>query len=573
MMIRTRHLILVGILVSLACLAYFQLLERGAFAGDYLAPIFRYLLTSYDAETAWLSFAVCLLAAAWNKATPVLRLIDAMASKPLWVASLSVVAIALGAMTVYHRYPLSMDEYAAVFQARIFAAGKLTAELPASVIDWLVWPHFHGMFLVASPQTGRTIESYWPGFALLLAPFEYFGVPWLCNALLAGLSVWLVYLITRAIVDDRRAAAWAMLFTVGSSEFLANSISFYSMQAHLTANLLFVWLLLKPTPLRALTAGLVGSLALVLHNPLPHLLFGAPWVLSMATEKSRRRNLLPLLVGYLPGVAVAVGWLWLRTTIASGHDALSTLSAGLTGVFTFPDSVLLNMRAASTAKLWVWAIPCLFLLALSGYLQCRAKEAVRLLAQSALLTFVAYFFVRLDQGHGWGFRYFHSAWGTIPILAGCAMSRTAPDERLVSFAGAASVLSLLILVPFQMIQIDGFISRQLGQIPSPRPPGNNIYFLTGKGGFYMADMVQIDPFLRDRNLVLASRGPKLDEDLIRQNWPGAVLQSNGQWGQQWYLGETDKRQPGGPAAGDKRFMLTFDPARIPQRSHGTHLPY
>jgi hypothetical protein len=558
---RARYLILLGVLASLACLGYFQLLERGAFAGTYLAPIFRYLLTSYDAETAWLSFAVCLLAAAWKNATPVLRLVDGMASKPLWVASLSVVAIALGSMTVYHRYPLSMDEYAAVFQARIFAAGKLTAELPASVVNWLVWPRFNGMFLVASPQTGRAMEAYWPGFALLLTPFEIFGVPWLCNALLAGLAVWLVYLITREIVDDRRAAAWAMLFAVGSSEFLANSISFYSMQAHLTANLLFVWLLLKPTPLRALTAGVVGSLALVLHNPLPHLLFAAPWVLSMATDKNRRRNLLPLLLGYVPGVALAVGWLWLRTTIASGHDAVSTLSAGLAGVFTFPDSVVLNMRAASTAKLWIWAIPCLFLLALSGYLACRTKEAVRLLAQSAVLTFVGYFFVRLDQGHGWGFRYFHSAWGTIPILAGCAMSRTAaPQERLVSFAGAASVLSLLILVPFQMVQIDGFISRHLAQIPSPRAPGNNVYFMTGKGGFYMADMIQIDPFLRDRNLLLASRGPKLDAELIRQNWPGAVLENEGEWGQQWYLGATDRRQTGEPPGGDRHFVLTFDPA-------------
>ena len=32
-------------------------------------------------------------------------------------------------------------------------------------------------------------------------------------------------------------------------------MSYYSMQAHLTANLLVVWLLLKPTPRRAFCAG------------------------------------------------------------------------------------------------------------------------------------------------------------------------------------------------------------------------------------------------------------------------------------------------------------------------------
>ena len=556
---RARYFVCLCILGPVACLGYLYLLERGTFAGDYLAPIFRYLLLTYDAETAWLSLLVCLLAGAWNKAAPVLRLVDGMAGKPLWVAFSTVAVIALGSMTVYHCYPLSMDEYAAVFQAKIFAAGKVTAELPASLVDWLVLPHFNGMFLIASRQTGRAMEAYWPGFSLLLAPFEMLHVPWLCNALLAGLAVYLVYLITREITDDRRAAGWAMLFAVGSSAFLANSISFYSMQAHLTANLLFVWLLLSPTRLRAFAAGLVGSLALVLHNPLPHLLFGAPWVLWVSADRTRRRNLLPLLFGYIPAIAVAADWLWLRASISS-PGALSTWSAGLEGVFAFPDTVLFNMRAASTAKLWIWAIPCLFPLALSGYLAGRADRAVRLLAQSALLTFLAYFFVRLDQGHGWGFRYFHSAWGVMPILAGCAMSKTAaPNERMVSFAGVASVLSLLILVPFQMIQIDGFITRQLAQIPPARSPGNNVYFLTGKGGFYMADMIHIDPFLRDTNILLASRGPLLDAEFVRQNWPTAVLASGGAWGQQWYLGDTDRRLSDGRTTDGKHFVLTFDP--------------
>ena len=123
---------------------------------------------------------------------------------------------------------------------------------------------------------------------------------------------------------------------------------------------------------------------------------------------------------------VAAGWLWLRASI-SPAGALSTWSARLAGVFAFPDSVLFNMRAASTAKLWIWAIPCLFPLALSGYLACRANRTVRLLAQSALLTFLGYFFVRPDQGHGWGFRYFHPAWGAIPINS----DRTGQDQHFV----------------------------------------------------------------------------------------------------------------------------------------------
>ena len=69
---------------------------------------------------------------------------------------------------------------------------------------------------------------------------------------------------------------------------------YYSMQAHLTANLLFVWLLLKPTPYRAFGAGVVGSLALVLHNPFPHMLFAAPWIIAFARSKDQRRTFLRL---------------------------------------------------------------------------------------------------------------------------------------------------------------------------------------------------------------------------------------------------------------------------------------
>ena len=167
--------------------------------------------------------------------------------------------IALGAVRVYHNYPFSMDEYAAVFQAKVFALGRnlLCATAAADHTDWLVVSGFNGSFLVASPETGRAIEHYWPGFALLLAPFEFLRVPWLCNASVAGLAIFLIYWITKEVTGDRQAAGWAMLFTVASGVFMADALSYYSMQAHLTANLLFTALIMKPTRGRALCAGLV----------------------------------------------------------------------------------------------------------------------------------------------------------------------------------------------------------------------------------------------------------------------------------------------------------------------------
>ena len=550
----------VGVLLSATCLAYFYALDRVLFSSAHFSPIFRLLLTVDDFRAAWLGLAICLLAAVWNRPAPILKLVDSFGNHPRFLALASAAMIALAAVIVYHGYPLSMDEYAAVFQSKIFASGHLVAQLPRDLIDWLVVRGFNGSFLVASPETGRAIEHYWPGFALLLAPFEYLKVNWLCNASLAGLGIFLIHWITKEITGDRRAAGWALLFTVASGVFVADAVSYYSMQAHLTTNLLFVALLLKPSGYRALGAGLVGSLALTLHNPVPHALFAVPWIVAMAAERGQRRYLLPLMLGYLPGVALGFAWLVFRADIASVHDS-SPLHGITAGVFAWPGETLLNMRTAALVKMWVWMLPGLLVFALLGRLRRRDNPHVRLLMQSAVLTFVGYLFVRFDQGHGWGYRYFHSAWGAVPILAGCAMTGTsggsseAQHWRLLSFAGAAAILNLVVVMPFQLHQISEVITQHLAQLPPPQRPGNNVYFIHPRGGFYVADMVQIDPLLRDPDLLLVSRGADLDAQLIRQNWPGAVEIAGGPAADQWYLGPQDRRVPIPGSREQKQFVL------------------
>jgi hypothetical protein len=538
----TRRVILLSTLCSVLCLAYFYMLDRTFFSSWYFSPIFKLLLTGYDAQVAWLAVTVCILAALWNRPDTLLKLVDFIAGRPVGLALASIVPVGLGAIFVCHEYPLCMDEYAAVFQSKIFASGHLFAELPPSAVKWVIFPGFNGSFLIASQVTGRAIEGYWPGYALLLAPFEFFNAPWLCNALLAGLAIYLIYRITIDITGDRRAAGWAMFFGIASGAFWANAISLYSMQAHLTANLLFAWLLLQPTRGRCFAAGVVGSFALILHNPYPHALFALPWVIAMVLSADMRRYLISLILGYLPiTLGVGLAWFMFRNSIAPVSHGAQTGVEQVSGAFKWPDAAILNMRVAALAKMWVWAAPGVFVLAVLGYRLLGADRRVSLLAQSAALTFVGYLFVNLDQGHGWGYRYFHSAWGVVPVLAACAMTRKAEaDLRLASFAGAACILSFLLIVPFQMYQIEHFVSRHLAQLPRPKRPGSDIYFISPGGGFYMADMIQIDPMLRTPDLLLVNRGVRSDADMVQRNWPNAMKIADGKWGEQWYLRPTDQ---------------------------------
>ena len=114
------------------------------------------------------------------------------------------------------------------------------------------------------------------------------------------------------------------------------------------------------------------------------------------------------------------------------------------------------------------------------------------------------------------------------------------DLRLTSFAGAACILSFLLILPLQMHQIEHFVSRHLAQLPRPKRPGSNIYFISPGGGFYMADMIQIDPMLRTPDLLLVNRGARSDADLVQGNWPNAIKIADGKWGEQWYLRPTDQ---------------------------------
>ncbi|MGZ6123876.1 MAG: hypothetical protein ACXWLR_02895, partial [Myxococcales bacterium] len=244
--------------------------------------IFEFLFLRDEPPAVWLSGAIILLAAAGGVALrrmPERLFVGALAKDPRVFIALVTAGLAASALLVYRAHPLSMDEFAAVFQARIFARGSLTAQVPPELVPRII-PPFR-WFIEASPD-GRLVSAYWPGFALLLTPFVWLGVPWLLNPLIGGATLFVLWRIARTLWPESAAAGWALLFTAASPAFVVNSISFYSMPAHLLASLVFAALLLRPEPRRLALAGAVGSLALTLHNPFPHTLFALPFIVALA---------------------------------------------------------------------------------------------------------------------------------------------------------------------------------------------------------------------------------------------------------------------------------------------------
>ena len=177
-------------------------------------------------------------------------------------------------------------------------------------------------------------------------------------------------------------------------------------------------------------------------------------------------------------------------------------------------------RLLGLAKLVLWAVPGLVPLAVYGSVRLRKNTPVALLVLSFVLTFVAYCFVPFSQGHGWGFRYLHSAWAILP-LAGAGVLAAAPvPQRLGRLMLVAAALSLVFCTGLRFVQIHGFIAQHLAQLPPPSAP-REVVFVRGDRGYYSLDLVQDDPFLRNPRLIFASEGKARDDELVMRLFPGA----------------------------------------------------
>jgi hypothetical protein len=468
-----------------------------------------------------------------SRMVSVQRLLSSIGGHMRIVAVASIALLCAGTLLVYRNHPFAMDEYAQYLQSQVFAAGKLSGNFPVALMDRLVPPAFQNYFLSVSKATGAVASGYWPSFALLLTPFTALGIPWACNPVISALTLLAAHRLALEIYKDRDAAAWVVLLTLASPEFLINGISYYSMPAHLLANTVFALLLLDATPRKAFLAGIVGSIALTLHNPLPHLLFALPWLVWIVRQE-RTRVTLALAAGYVPlCLLLGVGWFVFTGHLRqaglpapSGGGSLAGMWQSLS-VFSFPDETIVLARMIGIAKTWVWAVPGLVILAAAGAWKGWSHPALRLLAVSALLTALGYFLVPVDQGHGWGYRYFHTAWIALPLLAAGALTRTRigeakhtfEDEDSRRFVAACAILMLLIGGAQRAVQVHSLLSFDVGQVTSYGGTERRVVLIYPERTFYGFDLVQNDPWLRGDVIRMVGRGRKEDALMMQQNFP------------------------------------------------------
>jgi hypothetical protein len=210
-------------------------------------------------------------------------------------------------------------------------------------------------------------------------------------------------------------------------------------------------------------------------------------------------------------------------------DRLQTMLS----VFSLPDARVLLARSIGVAKLWVWAVPGLLILAGYGAARWYRNTLCRLFAASALITLIGYVFFPADQGHGWGYRYFHSAWMALPLLATAAIFRPVQaadatadkpaglfeDTHTRQFVATCALLTLVFGVGWRAWQMQDFMHNDVTQIPRYSGTERRVTIISDRFSFYGADLVQNDPWLRGNVIRMYSHGSPEDAKMMAQYFP------------------------------------------------------
>ena len=206
--------------------------------------------------------------------------------------------------------PVIHDEHAYLFQAKTFAAGKLSYPPPPN-------PEFFDAFHILTEHTYAS--KYPPGHAVTLVPGVWLGFPMLMPLFLNVGSLVLLYYFIKSVSSGREALLTVLLFSVSPIQF-EMAASYYSHTSELFFLLLFA-LSLTASVMKAqightLLAGIAMGIAFSIR-PLTAAAFCLPfllyWIFLAARDfQNRKRRLLLglglMVVGLVPSASLFLAY-------------------------------------------------------------------------------------------------------------------------------------------------------------------------------------------------------------------------------------------------------------------------
>lgn len=421
-------------------------------------------------------------------------------------AIVAVGVVVAGTYLAHHAFPLAMDEYLADFQADILRAGRTSTPIPP---DWRPFGYaLTPVFVAYQGEAGVWHSTYLPVYAGIRSLLDLIGLRALTNSVLALLTILVVWRATRRLWPVRTgASAAAVILLATSPQFLITAMTGYSMPAHALLNATWLWLYLLRTPWAHAALPVVSALALGLHNVVPHTLFAAPFLVSIA-RRGATMTTAWVVGGFVVSLAI---WSYCTSSIVVGMVSLpGSPGTGPVLEFGLPGIRAILVQWANVSLLVSWqSIALAFLVAVSIADWRHWSPVLRDLALGCLLTFGFYVFYLSDQGHGWGYRYM------FPVLPGAVVLAVSGWLRLEGTLGPASSrrllllscsIALLVQVPLRSHQVADFVRPFASASRHLAGAAEDVVVIDWRKYWYGQDLVRNDPLFRSRvKLMFADR--------------------------------------------------------------------
>jgi hypothetical protein len=410
----------------------------------------------------------------------------------------------LGWRWVYQGYPLSMDEFWAVFDASIFRHGHLMAPVPP------VWRPYIGALQYAwrlsTPGGGAWVSTYLPVNAALRALFSLLGSAALTGPVCAAVSVLLVFAVARRLWPARPdAAVVAALLLASSSQVIVAAMSPYAMPAHLAFNLAWLWLFLRKSRWCQGAAVVVAFAATGLHQFVFHPLFAGPFVLQLWAERRWGRAAFHT-TAYALICAFWIAWptlLFATLGFSAEAAARAESSSAAAQALSHPFALIgPSIMAFNLLRLMTWQNPLTIPLALFAARAALGEKRGILRPMAGGIAFAVVFLTVITpwQGHGWGFRYLHGFLGSLCLLAGAGwitITEAVNGGRRRAWAAlaGATAVAVCLWLPARLYQVRSFVHPYALATAAINASPAEIVIVDPTWIWYGDDLVRNNPFL------------------------------------------------------------------------------
>ncbi|HEY3797823.1 MAG TPA: hypothetical protein VGL58_05675 [Caulobacteraceae bacterium] len=427
----------------------------------------------------------------------------------LALAALCLVAGVVGVGLVFDNYTLSLDEFLANFDAKIFASGRLMAPLPPA---WRGYePALAPIYMLPVAGNVDWASGYLPINAAVRALASKIGAEDVVNPALSAFAIVATFAIGRRLFPEQpRIGAIAAILLGASAQLVVTAMTAYAMPMHLALNLAWLWLFLRGGRLGHLGAIAVGFFATGIHQLLFHPLFVAPFVLQLWLDRRWA-----LAGAYTAAYGMICGF-WVEYWPLEMHlagvtaPAASQLGGGASLIKRLAkllgDVSVFNVAPMGEClfRFITWQHPLLAPVAFGGLLAAeRQKGHLRALAFGVVLTLLAMLVLVPTQSNGWGYRYLHGLLGSTALIAAWTwerMTAALDAHRRAAANGAmvlATVLALVVFLPLRGWQSWTYCHPYAMANAEIQGAKTQVVIVDDQGpiGFDMGTLVRNDPFL------------------------------------------------------------------------------